>query len=226
MCGRYVSRMEAALERDWGLRGPPPPFASYNVVPTTDVPVVRLDGERLREAVLMRWGLVPFWAKGEAPKYSTINATCERMAVAPAYRGPWKRGQRCLFPVNGFYEWQTVAGEKAKQPWYIRLAGEELFALGGLWDSSPSAGGPSIESCAIVTVPANELLAQIHNTKKRMPLIVPRDAFDSWLSGNAEAALAIVRSYPAAKMEAWPVSAYVNSPAHDDRRCIEPVEPT
>lgn len=223
MCGRYVTRMEAAIERDWALSRPAPQFASYNVTPTTNVPIVRLDPAGLREAVLMRWGLIPFWAKGEPLKYSTINATCERMKEAPAYRGPWKRGQRCLVPVNGFYEWQAVEDRTAKQPWYIRLPDQALFALGGLWERSRREDGTLVESCTIVTLPANELVAEIHNTKMRMPLILPRDAYAAWLSDDANAAGAAVAPYPSARMAAWPVGMYVNNPRNNDARCIEPL---
>ena len=224
MCGRFVSRTDAALEREWSLRRPPPIFASYNVTPGTAVPVARLVPDGGREAVLIRWGLIPFWAHGIAPKYSTINATSERIQTAPAYRGPWKRGQRCLIPVNGFYEWQAVPGQKAKQPWYIRVRGERVFALGGLWDRSTREDGATVESCTIVTVPASPLLAEIHNTKKRMPLILPPEAYTAWLSGDNEAAHGALQPYPDTELEAWRVSTFVNSPRNDDPRCCEPLE--
>ncbi len=222
MCGRYVSKTDADLEREWGLRRPPPLFGSYNVTPGTRVPVVRLMPDGGREAMLAHWGLIPFWARGVAPKYSTINATCERVQTAPAYRGPWKRAQRCLFPVNGFYEWQAVPGQKAKQPWYIHVRGQERFALGGLWERSQGEDGATVESCTIITVPANPMLAEIHNTKKRMPLIVPPDSFGAWLSGDNDEAQDILRAYPDSELEAWEVSTFVNSPKNDDERCCAP----
>lgn len=222
MCGRYVSRTDAEMELEWNLSGTMPLFSSYNVTPTTQVPIVRLDGTGGREGVLLRWGLIPFWANGVPPKYSTINATCERMQTAPSYRGPWKRGQRCLFPVNGFYEWQAVAGQKTKQPWYVRLVDHERFAFGGLWDRSRGEDGTVVESCTIVTMPANPLMAGIHNTKKRMPLILPSEGYAVWLAEDNVAAAACIEPYPDARMEAWPVSTYVNRPANDDPRCCAP----
>ena len=224
MCGRFVSRTEAALERQWSLRRPPPIFASYNVAPGTAVPVVRLMPDGGREATLMRWGLIPFWAHGVAPKYSTINATAERIETAPAYRGPWKRGQRCLFPINGFYEWQAIPGHKAKQPWYIHVRSEEVFALGGVWDRSTRDDGTTIESCTIITVPANPMLEEIHNTKKRMPLIVSPKDYATWLSGDSDSAHGALKPYPDADLEAWRVSTFVNSPRNDDPTCCEPLE--
>src|SRR6201990_1192297 len=107
MCGRYITKEQRAMERElpyldvvrW------PDFEPrYNVSPSQDVPVVRwLDGQY--EGTMMRWGLVPFFARGVMPKYSTINARIETIQSAPAFRGPWLRGQRCVLPAGGFYEW-------------------------------------------------------------------------------------------------------------------------
>jgi putative SOS response-associated peptidase YedK len=107
------------------------------------VPAVReRDGERLCE--LLRWGLVPFWAKGVPPRLSTINARVETVATAASYRGPWKRGQRCILPATGFYEWQVR--ESGKQPFYIYLTDQSLFGFAGLWDASTGADGVVLES--------------------------------------------------------------------------------
>lgn len=229
MCGRYVSRTDAATERYWELRYPPPFFESYNVAPTTQVPIIREAGDAGREAVFMRWGLIPVWAKGLPQKYSTINATIERMQTAPAYRNAWRKGQRCLIPVNGFYEWQSVPGHAQKQPYYIQvtdpeyLVGDAQFALAGLWESSPRDDGEFVESCTIITMPANELMAKIHNPKQRMPAILTTGAYRDWLSGNAEQAENCILQCPSAAMDAHCVSTYVNSPKHNDLRCIEPL---
>jgi hypothetical protein len=116
VCGRYVSPDESAIEREFTLVGPRvvPLFpASFNVAPTQLVPVIRMHDGR-RELVRMRFGLIPFFAKGHAGQYSTINARVETVRTSPAYRTAWKRGQRCLVIASGFYEWQVVAG--GKQP--------------------------------------------------------------------------------------------------------------
>lgn len=217
MCGRYVSRIEASLERDWELSQPPPVFESYNIAPTQQVPVVReIGGERRCE--LLRWGLVPFWAKGIPPKLSTINARIETMTTAASYRGPWKRGQRCILPALGFYEWQVR--ESGKQPFYIHLPDQELFGMAGLWDASTAAGGATIESCTIITMPANALMAEIHNGRARMPAILKRAAFDAWLGRDGEAALRCLAPCAAEAMVAWPVGTAVNSPRNNDSRLI------
>jgi putative SOS response-associated peptidase YedK len=106
MCGRYVSPDEASIEREFTLvrtewQFPP----SYNVAPTQNVPVVRVNKTGERTGALLHWGLIPFWAKGVQPEYSTINATIEKLKDAATWRGPWKRGQRCIMPALGFYEW-------------------------------------------------------------------------------------------------------------------------
>lgn len=219
MCGRYVSRIDASLERDWQLTRPPPLFESYNVAPTTNVPVVR-EREGVRTCELIRWGLVPFWAKGIPPKLSTINARVETIATAATYRTPWKRGQRCILPALGFYEWQVR--ESGKQPWYIHLADQAVFGLAGLWDSSLAPDGSVVESCTIITMPANPFVAEIHNSKARMPAILRQADHDAWLAGDAAAALACLQPYPEAKMLAHTVSTAVNSPRNNAARLIEP----
>jgi len=220
MCGRYASRLDAAMERAWGLSRPPSPFESYNVAPTQRVPVVRQrGGERLCE--LLRWGLVPFWAKGVPPKLSTINARVETVASAASYRGPWKRGQRCILPATGFYEWQIR--ESAKQPFYIFLTDQSLFGFAGLWEASTGADGVVLESCTILTMPANPLMAEIHNVKARMPAILPRADHDAWLAGDADTAMSCIAPYPQEMMRAYPVSTVVNSPRNNEPRLIEPL---
>jgi putative SOS response-associated peptidase YedK len=219
VCGRYVSKIDASLERDWGLTRPPPLFESYNIAPTTAVPVVReRGGERVCE--LIRWGLVPFWAKGIPPKLSTINARVETIATAATWRTPWKRGQRCILPATGFYEWQVRDG--GKQPWYIHLADQPVFGLAGLWDASVAADGSARESCTIITLPANPFMAEIHNSKARMPAILRRADHSAWLAGDATGAFACLQPYPEGQMLAHTVSTAVNSPRNNAARLIEP----
>ena len=208
------------MERAWGLSRLPPLFDSYNVAPTQQVPVVReRDGERLCE--LIRWGLVPFWAKGVPTRLSTINARLETLAAAATYRTPWKRGQRCILPALGFYEWQVR--DAGKQPFYIHLTDQKLFGFAGLWDASTAADGSVLESCTIITMPANPLMAGIHNAKARMPAILRREEHDAWLRADVEAALRCLRPYPQDDMTAWPVSTVVNSPRNNEPRLIEPL---
>src|ERR1700689_4045929 len=144
MCGRYVAPDEASIEREFNLvhmewQFPP----SFNVAPTQQVPVIRqVDGAL--QGSRMRWGLIPFFAKGEPPKYSTINARIETVETAASYRGPWQRGQRCIPVAAGFYDWHRDANGR-KSPYLIHLADQEAFGFAGLWDRSFKADGTAIE---------------------------------------------------------------------------------
>ena len=173
----------------------------------------------------MRWGLVPFFARGVPPKYSTINATVEKLETSPVWRGPWKRGQRCIQLAAGFYEWHLDAAGR-KQPYFIHLADEEVFGFASLWDRSTDAQGVAIESCAIVTLPGNDLMREIHNTGAnpyRMPALLAPDAFDRWLGGSPGEARALLEPYPAGLMVAFPVSTRVNSPRNNGPELIAPL---
>jgi putative SOS response-associated peptidase YedK len=228
MCGRYILAQAAKFERAMQVGTVSWKFeVSYNVAPTEPVPVVRLAGGE-REGVLMRWGLIPFFAKGVAPRYSTINATVEKLDSGAVWSGPWKRAQRCILPAAGFYEWHLdAAGEK--HPYFIHLADQEVFGFAGLWDRSFNAAGTAIESCAIITVPGNDLMRQVHNTGThpyRMPAILTPGDYDAWLKGGAAEARSVLRQYPQDVMIAYQVSARVNSSQNDDEKLVEPVPST
>jgi putative SOS response-associated peptidase YedK len=225
MCGRYVSPDEASIEREFNLvrsewQFPP----SYNVAPTQQVPVIRiLDG--VTQGSRIRWGLIPFFAKGEPPKYSTINARIETVDTAASYRGPWKRGQRCLQVAAGFYEWHLNA-EGRKAPFYITVVDQPLFAFAGLWDRSIKADGTAVESCVHITLPANDLMRQIHNTgtnPHRMPAILKQEDREKWLNGTPDDARAVLAQYDSGLMVAHEVSTRVNTPKNNDAALIEAI---
>ena len=157
MCGRYVSPDEASIEREFNLVHAEWNFpASFNVAPTQAVPVVRMHQGR-RSGARLHWGLIPFFAHGIPPKYSTINARIETVRTSASYRGPWKRNQRCLVVALGFYEWQLQVDGRTKVPYYIHLNDQDMFAFAGLWDSSRTDQGEVIESCVHITMPANRV---------------------------------------------------------------------
>jgi putative SOS response-associated peptidase YedK len=187
MCGRYVTPEQAEAERNLTVHWLEYE-RSYNVAPTQQVPVVRLLAGQ-REGLMMRWGLVPFFARGVPPKYSTINASIEKLTDAPSWRGPWRRGQRCILPAAGFYEWH-LNGDGSKTPFYITCADQPVFGFAGLWDRSVTAEDSAIESCTIITMPPNALLAEIHNAKQRMPAILAAEDIEAWLAGSPDAARA------------------------------------
>ncbi len=222
MCGRFVTPDEMALEREFRRVALPFTYRqTFNCAPTTQVPALRR-GANAIEWSLLRWGLIPFFAHGEVPKYSTINARIETIETAASWRHPWKRAQRCLLPALGFYEWH-LDERGHKQPFYIHLADQEVLGFAGLWDRSVPARGDAVESCTIITLPANALMAQIHNSRQRMPAILRREDQEAWLMGTLDDARAALAPYPAEQMVAYPVSTRVNSPRNDGPDLIAPL---
>jgi putative SOS response-associated peptidase YedK len=224
MCGRYILAQPAKAEKAFGVtrlrwHGAP----SYNVAPAREVPVIRMaaDGGE-REGVMMRWGLIPPFLKGEAPKFPTMNARIETMEAAPAFRDAWKKGQRCLVPAEGFYEWQLIP-DAPRQPWFIGLANAEVMPFAALWDRSVKADRTVVESFTIITLPANDLMSAIDNEKQRMPAILRMEDVDTWLSGTPEHAKAALIQFPAEQLRAHKVSTRVNSPKVDDEKLPEAV---
>jgi putative SOS response-associated peptidase YedK len=194
---------------------------SYNVAPSQRVPVVRWFEEG-RQGLHMRWGLVPFFARGVPPKYSTTNATIEKLESGACWRGPWKRHQRCAIVASGFYEWH-VNEDDSKTSFYITLADQPVFGFAGLWDQSVAADGAETLSCTIITMPPNALMAEIHNAKQRIPAILAADDIIAWLSGSTDEAKAALRPYPDDTMVAHKVSTRVNTPKNNDEKLVEAV---
>jgi len=193
----------------------------YNIAPTQDVLVVRERERGEREAAMLRWGLVPSWAKELQAGAPLINARAETVAEKPAFRTALRR-RRCLIPADGFYEWQKASGAAArgkKQPYYIHRRDERPFAFAGLWERW--TGGPEVESCTIVTTSANNTLSALHD---RMPVILSEEDYALWLDPAVEDAAAVTPLLvPAAEvvLVAEPVSTHVNRVANDDPQCIE-----
>lgn len=204
----------------------------YNISPTdkklkyiTMAPVVLLhEGKRLLNYHL--WPFIPEWANGDIKKviekYSTINAKAETITTSRSYKHAWNNQQRCLIPLTGFYEWQVIKGG-SKQPYYITLGNQDIFAMGGIWETSSDMEGNPIHSFSIITVEANPLMASIHNSKKRMPLIIDQAQYDDWLSRDIAKAMECIHPYPDEDMVAYPVSRSVNIPNNNNQNCITPV---
>jgi putative SOS response-associated peptidase YedK len=178
VCGRYAfySPHEAVVR----LFGATPAAAiapRYNIAPTQFVPVVRCDADQVRRLAMLYWGLIPFWAKEKSIGARMINARAETVAEKPAFRAAYRK-RRCLVLADGYYEWQSTPS--GKQPYYLRAAGGEPFGMAGLWESwlEPEGGDP-LESCTIITTQAYGVAASVHD---RMPLILPRAAYDAWLA--------------------------------------------
>ena len=157
---------------------PLPP--DYNIAPTTFQPVIRETRESSdREMVLMRWGLIPYFAKSLADfkGISTINARAESVQKSPTWRAPFER-RRCLVPTDGFYEWKRL-DPKTKQPYSFMMRDEAPFAFAGLWDAWKEPDGGWLQSFSIVTTEANELMSSVHT---RMPVILHPGDYTRWLS--------------------------------------------
>ncbi|MCP4426380.1 MAG: SOS response-associated peptidase [Chloroflexi bacterium] len=228
MCGRFAllapsesgESLGESLAEQFLLNSIPDLAPRYNIAPSQPVTAVRLHPHtNKRELTLFRWGLIPSWAKDTKFSARLINARAETVAEKPSFRTAFKR-RRCLIPASGFYEWQKANGDK--QPTYIHAQDGRLLALAGLWEIWQSPDGSVIESCAILTTKPNELMAPIHN---RMPVIIEPADYSMWLDPGSrpEDGLHLLRSYPAAKMTAYPVSPHVNSPRNDDPQCIAPL---
>jgi putative SOS response-associated peptidase YedK len=222
MCGKYILAQAAKAERAMGIcRGRWEYSQSFRVLPSEQVPVVvAASGER--EAAMMRWGLIPWWQHGVPLKASTINATVERLESAPSYRDAWQRGQRCILVMGGFYE-PHQNSDGSRDPYFLKLADREAFGVAGLWDRSRREDGSHVFSCTLITVPANRLLAEVHNAKERMPAILAAADYEAWLTGAAADARAALKPYPDEDMMAWRVSRRVNSPKlPNEASLIEP----
>ena len=180
MCGRArlssdVSEIKVAF-RIPPERPTPNIAPSWNVAPTDPLPVVRYDAkDHQRSLDVMRWGLVPFWAKDIKVGFANINAKAEGIEKKPAFREAFRQ-RRCLVPVDNFYEWKKTAS--GKQPYAIGLKGGGLMALAGLWENWRSPAGERVRSFAIITTEPNELCARLHN---RMPVVLKPEAWPEWL---------------------------------------------
>lgn len=190
----------------------------FNIAPTLQVPAVRQHNNK-RYLSALRWGLVPHWSKDKDMKVLVFNARIETLSQKPFFRDPIKH-KRSIIPASGFYEWQKQ-GDK-KQPYYIYRADKQPLALAGLWDVwTDKASGETIESCAIVTIPATHQMEQIHD---RMPAVLEREHYDAWLDPeltDAHALLDVLRSPSEDVLEMYPVSIYVSNARNDGDKCIE-----
>ncbi len=218
MCGRYMlSTNPAQLAERFALSKVPPDLPTrYNVAPQMSMPVIVAKSPNRLD--FMRWGLVPSWAKEPSIGFKTINARAETVAERPAYRSAL-RYHRCLVPAGGFYEWRSTPG--GKQPYFIHLRDERLFAFAGLYEIWHSPDGSELRTYTIITCPPNQLMAPLHN---RMPVILPREAEAAWLDPQetrVAAVLPLLQPSDSESMAAYPVSTLVNSPANDGPGLIE-----
>jgi putative SOS response-associated peptidase YedK len=221
MCGRFalLTHTEALIERfgvEEVIKRPEP---RYNIAPSQNVTVVVQRGAR--QLTEMHWGLIPSWAKDVSVGNRMINARAESIAERPAFRAAFKK-RRCLIISDGFYEWRKVG--KVKTPMHIRLKSREPFAFAGLYEYWKTKSGKMLESCAIVTTTPNEIMTSIHN---RMPVILDAEKEEEWLNPenqNVSDLIQMLKPYGSKQMEAFEVSAFVNSPSNEGSLCIRPMD--
>ena len=220
MCGRFTLRTPAKeLSKFFGVAVPQLRLR-YNIAPSQEIAAIRYGESGQREFAWLKWGLVPSWSKEPKTSYSTVNARAETVAQKPTFRNAFEK-RRCLILADGFYEWQKTDG--TKQPIYIHMQDDEPFAFAGLWERWHK-DDQEIESCTIIVTDANELMEPFHD---RMPVILSPDDYDLWLDPEFEGKeklQELLRPYPSDQMEAYPVSTIVNSPKHDEEKCIERVK--
>jgi putative SOS response-associated peptidase YedK len=218
MCGRYAQRTDPKrLAKELKVAEVPEVKPRYNIAPTQEVLAVRGSADD-REATFFRWGLVPSWAKDSSMGAKLINARSETVEEKPSFRDAFRR-RRCVIPADGFYEWARD-GRGKKQPYYFRMRDDRPFGFAGLWERWEREG-QVINSCAILTTEANEVLRPVHD---RMPVILHPHDYALWLEGGErEQALLreLLRPYPAGEMVTHPVSALVNSPSNNGAELIE-----
>ncbi len=220
MCGRYTLRITSQeLAEFFDLFRQPETTPRYNIAPTQNVLVIRSSsGNTAREAVPMRWGLIPSWSKSLTGP-PLFNARSETVAEKPSFRTAFRR-RRCLIPADGFYEWQALT-PKQKQPHYITLRSGQPFAFAGLWEAWQSPTGP-IESCTILT--ANPFMQPLHD---RMPVILSPEEFNLWLDAELsepEQLQPMLNQYPDNEISAFAVSSLVGSVRNDSPELVLPRE--
>ncbi|MBI4549995.1 MAG: SOS response-associated peptidase [Candidatus Omnitrophica bacterium] len=225
MCGRYsLSAKTKDLENEYlDLAGKIPLLRSrYNIAPSQEALVILQEEKKSPRFDLLRWGLVPSWAKEASIGARMINARAETLLEKPSYRGLIRR-RRCLVVADGFYEWKAEGGKK--QPYYARLRSGESFTFAGLWDAWLAPNGSEVRTFTIITTAPNELMRSIHD---RMPVILPAGERGEWLfPGNSDTSILKqhLKPYPPQYMEAFPVSTLVNSPGNDVADCVKPAKP-
>jgi putative SOS response-associated peptidase YedK len=221
MCKRLVIPEQDDAEKEVSVVQPWWKFSvRFNVAVTHRVPVARLHN-RETEGVMMRWGFVP---PPERQTESPVGAALVRSDAVLAsqdYRSAWLYGQRCVIPLAGFYVWHLTEGG-VSQPFYVRLVNRAVFGVAGVWERTVLEEGEDVvESCALLTVPANSLMAEIDDDRQ-MPAILRREDYDEWLTSNVSKAQSLLQTYPLERMVTHPVSPRVNYLEFDDPQLIRP----
>ena len=228
MCGRVIQSSASVSYaivggmnvRDGRVHNYPP---RWNGAPSQDLLVIRCN-HKTGEVSLdpLRWGLIPYWCEDPKGGRKPINAKCETVRTLPSFREAYRK-RRCILPVDGFFEWKAIKGQKSKQPYAIAMKDGTPFGIGGLWENwHDPTSGEWVRTFAIITTDANELVAEIHD---RMPLILAPADCTRWLSNEPDPG-DLMRPFSAEPMQMWPISTRVNKPENDDPSIVKPIELT
>jgi len=217
MCGRYNLRATPSeIAEIFAVLRVPDFVPRYNIAPTQQVLSIRLvEPSKIRQADMLRWGLVPFWSKDPKSGPPLINARADTVRTKPAFRAAFK-SRRCLVPMSGFYEWSTVG--TTKQPYHIAMKDDRPFAIAGLWESW-TGDGKTVESVTMITTDPNEVLQPFHD---RMPVVIAPAEYDTWLSGTPDEAADLMKPYDPRAMHAVAVSTVVNNARNETPDCLTP----
>ena len=223
MCGRFgLTRPEALQLERFGILDLPPLVPRYNIPPSSDILVVR-ERKGVPGAEMIKWGLVPSWAKDPSIGNRMANVRTDTALEKTSFRSAMQK-RRCLIPADVFFEWQDVPGQKRRKPHAVAFLDGEIFALGGLWEAwRAKEGAEWLITCAILTTEPNELLAPIHD---RMPVILKPQDYEAWLNPETriEDVKRLAGSFSPSEMRIWEVSLLVNDPKTDDASVIAPVD--
>jgi putative SOS response-associated peptidase YedK len=221
VCGRYslATPDPADVRARFGLDESLEIRRRYNVAPGDDVVAVTTDREGAPRGDLLRWGLVPSWAKQPDTGLKMINARVETVSERPAYRRAFER-YRCLIPADGFYEWRR-SPTGPKQPFHITRDDGELFAFAGLWSIWYAPDGTKLRTCTILTTAANSAIAELHD---RMPIILSAEHERAWLdtTTSADELSEILAGLPSSMTGVRAVSQAVNDARYDGPECLAP----
>jgi putative SOS response-associated peptidase YedK len=214
MCRCYVSPQAGTIEREFGLKTTGWKFAAnFNTTPAQVIPVIRADRGEIA-GVMMRWGHA---GRGG------FDIPVETLASGVDFRESWERGCRCIIPALGFFEWH-VNPDASERPYYIHPDDQDVFGFAGLWAQVSAGANGVTEFCGMVTLPANALMAQIHNVGTRMPALLRRELRELWLGGDVDRAGEALMAYSDARLMAYPVSRRINSPYNSGENLVEPLE--
>ena len=225
MCGRYAlhgpfNRRDPAWVAQWleQLISTTGGEARYNIAPSQAVPAY-VAGQNAAQVRMLRWGLIPAWAKDAKMAWHTINARAETVVEKPAYRGAWRAGRRCVIPASGWYEW--LAEGKLKQPWYVHPADDtNPVGLAGLWDSWRQPDGTPLDTCTIITVAAGTAISPLHD---RQPLVLDPARWQTWLHDTPQVAADMLRT-PEHGWTYHKVSRAVNTARTEGPALLVPIE--